>query len=105
MTAVAQRVAEHMMRARRFGPKVILRVDLHGVSCYGPGEAHTAIRWEWIEAISVATGGVQVRSASDTITLPSGAFGFEPGALGKRLEEARSITRRPEIIGELASHQ
>lgn len=92
------------MRSRRFGPKILLRVDLHGVSCFGPGDGHTAIRWEWIEAISVEGGGVLVRSASETVTLPSGAFGFEPGALAKRLEEARSITRRPEIIGELASH-
>ncbi len=91
------------MRARRFGPKILCRVDLHGVSVFGPGEAHTAIRWEWIEAISVEQGGVKVRSASDLVTLPPGAFGFGPDDLAKRLEEARSITRRPEIIGELAS--
>lgn len=102
---MAQRVAEHVMRPRRFGPKVLFRVDLHGVSRFGPGDAHTAIRWEWIEAISVEGGGVNVKSASDLVTLPTGAFGFEPGPLASRLEEARSITRRPEIIGELASHQ
>lgn len=101
---MAQRVAEHVMRARRFGPKVLFRVDLHGVSIFGPGDGHTAIRWEWIEAISVDGAGVNVRSASDLVTLPTGAFGFEPDALAQRLEEARSITRRPEIIGELASH-
>ena len=104
MAAVAQRVAEHVMRSRRFGPKVLFRVDLHGVSMFGPGESHTAIRWEWIEAISVEGAAVQVRSAKDSVTMPTGAFGFDSDALAKRLEEARSITRRPEIIGELASH-
>ena len=104
MTAVAQRVAEHVMRSRRFGPKILCRVDLHGVSIFGPGDSHTAIRWEWFEAISVEVGGVRVRSAKDLVTLPTGAFGFESDALAQRLEEARSITRRPEIIGELAAH-
>jgi len=103
MDAVAQRVAEHVMRSRRFGPKVLFRVDLHGVSTFGPGDTHTAIRWEWIEAISVDSGAVKVRSATDLVTFPTGVFGFESAALAQRLEEARSITRRPEIIGELAA--
>lgn len=103
MRTVLQRVAEHVVRSRRFGPKILCRVDLHGVSVFGPGDAHTAIRWEWIEAISVESGGVHVKSAKEAVMLPSGAFGFEPDALAKRLEEARSITRRPEIIGELAT--
>lgn len=103
MTDVAQRVAEHVMRSRRFGPKVLFRVDLHGVSTFGPGDSHTAIRWEWIEAIGVEGGGVEVRSAKDLVTFPTGAFGFESSALAQRLEEARSITRRSEIIGELAA--
>jgi hypothetical protein len=100
---MAQRVAEHVMRPRRFGPKILFRVDLHGVSMYGPGDRRTMIRWEWIEGISAREGGVDVRSASDQVTLPAGAFGFEAGALADRLEEARSITRRPEIIGELSA--
>jgi hypothetical protein len=100
---MAQRVAEHVMRPRRFGPKILLRVDLHGVSCFGPGTKRTAIRWEWIEKIETSTGAVDVRSATEHVSLPSGAFGFEPDALAQRLEEARSITRRPEIIGELAA--
>jgi hypothetical protein len=104
MAGVAQRVAEHVMRSRRFGPKILCRVDLHGVSVFGPGDRRTAIRWEWIEAISVQDGGVDVRSASEHVTLPSGAFGFEPGPLAERLEQARSITRRPDIIGELCAH-
>jgi hypothetical protein len=105
MTQMAQRVAEHVMRSRRFGPKILFRVDLHGVSIFGPGDGHTAIRWEWIEAISVEGAGVSVRSADGLVMLPNGAFGFEPSALARRLEEARSITRRPEIIGELAAHE
>jgi hypothetical protein len=100
---VAQRVAEHLMRVRRFGPKVIFRVDLHGVSCYGPKDRRTVIRWEWVEAIDVHDDGVEIRSASDRLTIPAGAFGFDPAGLGQRLEEARSITRRPEIIGELSA--
>lgn len=98
-----QRVAEHVIRPRRFGPKILLRVDLHGVSTFGPGDQRIAIRWEWIEDISVQDTAVEVRSATDRVTFPTGAFGFEPPALAQRLEEARSITRRPEIIGELGS--
>jgi hypothetical protein len=102
---MAQRVAEHVMRSRRFGPKIRLRVDLHGVSAFGPGDSHTLIRFEWLESIAVDQegAGVIVRSTSDTITLPPGAFGLEPADLAQRLEEARSIHRRPEIIGQLTA--
>ncbi len=91
------------MRPRRFGPKLLLRVDLHGVSSAGPGDNRTAIRWEWIEEITTGAEGVEVRSTSERVTFPPGAFGFDPPALAQRLEEARSIVRRPEIIGELGS--
>jgi hypothetical protein len=91
------------MRSRRFGPKIIFRVDLHGVSTFGPGDQRVAIRWEWVEEIEVQSGGVDVRSATEHVLLPAGAFGFEPQALADRLQEARSIVRRPEIIGELAA--
>jgi hypothetical protein len=92
------------MRTRRFGPKILLRVDLHGVSMFGPRDQRTLIRWEWVETITPGDASVIVRSAKDEVVLPAGAFGFEPEALAARLEEARSITRRPEIIGELSSH-
>ncbi len=95
------RVAEHIMRSRRFGPRVRFRVDLHGVSSFGPGEQRTLIRWEWIDTIAVEDGAVAVTSAEDTVTFPSGAFGFSPAELAERLDAARSITRRPEVIGEL----
>ena len=100
---MAQRVAEFMMRTRRFGPKVIFRVDLHGISTFGPGDQRIAIRWEWVEGIEVQDKGVDVSSATDHVLLPAGAFGFQPQALADRLQEARSISRRPEIIGELAA--
>lgn len=100
---MAQRVAEYVMRARRFGPKVLYRVDLHGVSMYGPGEKRTVMRWEWVEGIAVADGCVDVTSANDTVRFPSGAFGFGADELASKLEAARSITTRPEIIGELSA--
>ena len=95
------RVAEHVMRSRMFGPRIRFRVDLHGVSSFGPGEERTLIRWEWIETIAVGDESVVVTSSNEEVTFPSGAFGFAPPDLAERLEAARSITRRPEIIGEL----
>lgn len=97
---MGQRVAEDRVRPRRFGPKVVLRVDLHGVSMLGPGESRTMIRWEWVEAIDVA-GDVTVRSASDEVRFPGGAFGIDAAALARRLEEARSIDSRTEAIAAL----
>lgn len=92
------------MRSRRFGPKILLRVDLHGVSSFGPGDRKTLIRWEWVEEVKLGDGGVDVCSSHDHVLFPPGAFGFESALLADRLQEARSITRRPEIIGELAAH-
>jgi len=96
-----QRVAEHVMRAKRFGPKMLLRVDLHGVSQFGPGDSRTLIRWEWIESIAIDKG-VVVRSATEAVVMPSGAFGLDSGDLAGQLESARSIHARPDIIGRLA---
>lgn len=90
------------MRVRRFGPKLRFRVDLHGVSMFGPGEARTMLRWEWIEGIDGSGKGVVVRSATDALTIPPQAFGLTSGALAERLEAARSITNRSEVIGELS---
>jgi hypothetical protein len=101
---VAARVAEHVMRVRRFGPKLRYRIDLHGVSVFGPGEARTMLRWEWIEDIAGGGDGVVVRSAGEEVRIPAGAFGLGPAALAERLAAARSITNRPQIIGELSGH-
>lgn len=97
---MAARVAEHVFRGRPFGPKIRYRVDLHGVSVFGPGQEHTVVRWEWIEEIS-AGAGVVVRSANAEIRLPRGTFGLDPEHLADRLRRACSIEWRGEIIGEL----
>jgi hypothetical protein len=94
-------VAEHIMRPKRFGAKVLYRVDLHGVSQYGPGDGRTLIRWEWVEAIDLGDA-VTVRSPSESVVLPSGAFGLDAATLAERLETARSISDRPEVIDQLA---
>lgn len=96
-----ERVAEHHLTGRPAGD-LRLRVDLHGVSVFGPGEDRTLIRWEWIRAIEAGLGGVVVRSAEAELTLPLGAFGLAPAELARRLERARSISERPEVIGALA---
>jgi len=97
---MGQRVAEDVVRPRRFGPRVVLRVDLHGVSLLGPGEQRTVIRWEWVEAIDV-DGEVTVRSATDEVCFPRGAFGIDAPALGALLQQARSIASRTEAISAL----
>jgi hypothetical protein len=97
---VGQRVADFVVRKRPFGPKVVVRVDLHGISSFGPGDGRTLIRWEWIEDIAV-DGGVVVRSAHDRVELPPGAFGLDPETLARRLDTARSIVHRTDVIAEL----
>ncbi len=89
------------MRPTRFGSKVLFRVDLHGVSRFGPGDTRTLIRWEWIESIEVSDG-VTVRSPSEEVVLPPGAFGVDCAALAEHLQSARSIQERAEIINQLA---
>ncbi len=104
-------MAEEQIRLRRFGRPQRLRVDLHGIATFGPGDEHTAIRWEWIEDLDDGEGkgkgkgkgkAVVVRSAKGTITIPAGTFGLATDALIERLEQARSISRRTEVIAELA---
>lgn len=91
------------MRGRRlFGSRRLLRVDLHGVSLFGAGGEKSLIRWEWVEGVEVDRGCVVVRSATDTITLPAGAFGLSPENLAVEMRRARSIVDRPEAISRLS---
>ena len=79
-----------------------MRVDLHGISLFGPGPRRRLIRWEWVESIAVE-GSVVVRSAEETIALPRGSFNLEPEVLAERLLAARSIVDRPDVIEALAT--
>ena len=90
------------MRRRLFGPKRLLRVDLHGVSAFGAGDERSLIRWEWVEEISVEGGSVVVRGAADSIVLPSGSFGLEPRQLADELQRARAIRDRSDVIRRLS---
>lgn len=99
---MAQRVAEHVVRGRLFGPKRLLRVDLHGVSLFGAGDEKSLIRWEWVEAIELDRGSVVVRGSEDTIVLPSGSFGLEAEVLAGELERARAIQSRSDVIRRLS---
>ena len=100
---MAQRVAEHVVRGRLFGPKRLLRVDLHGISMFGAGDEKSLIRWEWVEAIEVDRSGVVVRSADESIVLPDGSFGLEPNDLAGELERARNIRVRSDVIRRLSA--
>jgi hypothetical protein len=99
---MAQRVAEHVFRGRPFGPKRLIRVDLHGVSMFAAGDVRALIRWEWVEGIDVEKGVVVVRSADETITIPSGCFGMGPKELAGELEQARDILARSDVIRRLS---
>ncbi len=91
------------MRGRLFGPKRLLRVDLHGVSAFGAGDERALIRWEWVEAIDIERGSVVVRGSEHTITLPSGAFGLATKELAEELQLARRIQNRSDVILRLSS--
>ena len=91
-----------MVRGRLFGPSRLLRVDLHGVSEFGAGDARALIRWEWVEAIEVERGSVLVRGGDDSIVMPSGAFGMPAEELAVELERARAIHNRADVIGRLS---
>lgn len=99
---MASRVAEHIVRRRPFGRPVRLRVDLHGVSVFGPGDRHTVIRWEWVEAITVDKG-VVVTGGGNEIALPAGAFGLAPDALAEHLRAAGDLEHRTDVIGQLSA--
>ncbi len=91
------------MRGRLFGPKRLLRVDLHGVSAFGAGDERALIRWEWVEAIDVERDTVVVRAAEEAISMPSGAFGLGAGELAEELERARAIHNRSDVIAKLGA--
>ncbi len=99
---MGQRVAEHVVRGRLFGPTRLVRVDLHGVSEFGEEEEHTLLRWEWVEAIEVDRESVVVRGGESSILLPSGAFGLQAKDLAEELERARGIQNRSDVIGRLS---
>ena len=102
MRPVGSRVAEYVVRRRPFGRPSRLRVDLHGVSVFGPGDRHQVMRWEWIERISV-DGGVVVSGGGNEIRLPPGAFDVSPEVLAQCLREAGDIDVRTDAIGRLGT--
>ncbi|MGH2773126.1 MAG: hypothetical protein ACRDIU_08330 [Actinomycetota bacterium] len=95
------RVAEHTVRSRLFGPRTKYRVDLHGVSVFGPGDERTLIRWEWITDLKVEDS-VIVESQNAKVIFPDGVFGLKAEQLGSLLADARSIVNRAEVIGRLS---
>lgn len=94
------RVAEHVLRGRLFRRPLRLRVDLHGVSVFGPARQHRVMRWEWIEQIDAADE-VVVAGAGAEVRLPAGAFGLSPGDLADRLRSACDPGQRPDVIAGL----
>lgn len=98
------RVAEQVIRTGRLRRRRRYRVDLHGVSVFGPGSEHALIRWERVESIAVdAQGSVSVVSATAKVVFPKGAFRTSPSELAERLRAAGSIERRGEVIARLAA--
>lgn len=97
------RVAADTVRLRRFGPKVSVRIDLHGVSLTGPKGDRSFVRWEWMEEISVAKG-VLVRSGRGDLLLPPGTFRIPSEDLAQQLRIGRSIEHRTEVIEALSGH-
>lgn len=98
-----RRVAEYSTGGRFLKPKRVVRVDLHGVSSFGPGDQHTLIRWERIEDILVAgDDGVEVVAATERLLLPAGSFGLAPGALAEQLRRAADRGERGDVIDDLA---
>lgn len=96
-----RRVVEEMVRSGRLGPKRRLRIDLHGFSTFGPGTHHSLIRWESVTGITASQHGVVIDSPQQQIVFPSGVFGLEPAVLAARLEQARSIFERGDVLEEL----
>jgi len=101
LISVQARVAEFSMRARPFSRRLKYRVDLHGVSVFGPGDAHSLIRWEWITTFKLEAG-VVVTGNNTQVKFPPGVFGLTPETLLGLLEQARSIQERGSVIGRLS---
>ena len=99
---MGSRVAEVVVRKKPFGRPQRLRVDLHGVSVFGPGDQRQVMRWEWIEGITLRGDAVVVAGGGNEIVLPAGAFGLEPEALAACLREADGIDGRTDAIGRLS---
>lgn len=102
---MGRRVVEQLITPRGAAAAIRVRVDLHGVSTFGPGSDHAVIRWEWIKGIAAEPHGVAVTSANCTIVLPAGIFGLSPETLAARLVEAGSIFERGDVIEALAESQ
>jgi hypothetical protein len=95
-------VVEAMIREGRFGPVRRLRIDLHGISTFGPGRHHSLIRWERLCELSADAHGVTASSPTAQIVLPAGLFGCNPVELSEKLEHARSIFERADVLAELS---
>lgn len=94
-----------LLGAFRFGSRGArrYRVDLHGVSIFGPGDQHVLIRWEAVESVTVdaLAQGVVVAAEADEIRFPSGSFAMSAADLAARLDRARSIVDRADVIAQL----
>ncbi|MEO6120625.1 MAG: hypothetical protein ABIW46_03425 [Acidimicrobiales bacterium] len=95
-------MAEYSTGGRFRKPKLLVRVDLHGVSTFGPGDQHTLVRWERIEDIVAEHEGVDIVTAAERLHLPSGSFGLSPAALAAQLKRASERDERGHVIDELA---
>lgn len=96
------RMVEAMVRPGHRGPTCKIRIDLHGISTFGPGEHYTQIRWDQLTAITPDMHGVTITSPRIEMVIPRGAFGPEPIVLAEKLEAARSIFDRADVIAELS---
>lgn len=97
-----RRVAEHNIGGRFLKAKRLVRVDLHGVSTFGPGDEHLLLRWERIEDIVAGPEGVDVVTAKERLHVPAGAFRLSPDALAAQLRRASDPDARGVVIDELA---
>lgn len=95
------RAAVHLVRRWRIGGTTRLRVDLHGVSVFGPRGRHVLVRWEWVQEI-IAGDGVTVRSSGAAVVFPAGSFGLSAEDLADQLRAACAIERRADVIEALA---